>query len=276
MGVGAGRKPIYALGDSRHELERLVRQAEVFAPFTRQLFEQAGIGPGMRVLDVGCGAGDVSFLAAELVGPTGEVVGADISPSAIDWARNRARDKGIGNVSFAVSDPALMRCEGNFDAVVGRTVLMYYAEPARALGKLTDHVRPCGIIAFQEFDMGYMRSFPPARTFEMMVALMKDVFRASGVHINIGLELNSVFLNAGLAEPSLRIDALIGGVSQFPYDIVAATLHNLLPTIERLKIVSTAVLEIEILEERMRAEAAACQGIALSPALVGAWSRKAA
>jgi len=271
-----GAQPIYALGDSKQELERLVRQAEVFASFTRQLLEQAGIGPGMRVLDAGCGAGDVSFLAAELVGPAGEVVGADISPAAIDWARNRTREKGIGNLSFVSSDPTLMKREGNFDAVIGRIVLMYYADPARALRKLTDHVRPGGIMAFQEFDMSYMRSFPPARTFEMMTALMKDVFRASGVRINIGLELNSVFLNAGLPGPSLLMDALIGGVSQFPYEIVAATLQNLLPTIERLKVTSTAELDIESLEERMREEAAACQGIALSPALVGAWSRKSA
>jgi tRNA A58 N-methylase Trm61 len=55
-----------ALGHSKHELERLSRQGGVFLPFTGQLFEQAGIGTGMRVLDVGSGAGDVSFLAADL------------------------------------------------------------------------------------------------------------------------------------------------------------------------------------------------------------------
>ena len=75
----ATRQSSYALGHSEHELERLSRQAEVFAPFTRQLFEQAGISSGMRILDVGCGAGDEAFLAAELVGPNGEVVGADHS-----------------------------------------------------------------------------------------------------------------------------------------------------------------------------------------------------
>ena len=52
--------------------------------FTRQLFEQAGISSGMRILDVGCGAGDVAFLAAALVGPNGEVIGADRSAAAVE------------------------------------------------------------------------------------------------------------------------------------------------------------------------------------------------
>jgi ubiquinone/menaquinone biosynthesis C-methylase UbiE len=46
-------------------------------PITERLLRSAGIEPGMRVLDIGCGAGDVSMLAAELVGSTGSVVGID-------------------------------------------------------------------------------------------------------------------------------------------------------------------------------------------------------
>jgi hypothetical protein len=60
--------PTYALGHSEHELKRLSCQGKVFEAFTRQLLIQAGIHSGMRVLDVGSGAGDSSFLVAELVG----------------------------------------------------------------------------------------------------------------------------------------------------------------------------------------------------------------
>ena len=59
--------PHYALGHSDRELDRLSRQAQAFEPFTRQLLAEAGIQPGMRVLDAGCGSGDVSFLAAGMV-----------------------------------------------------------------------------------------------------------------------------------------------------------------------------------------------------------------
>ena len=80
----------YAPGHSSRELDRLSFQGSVFAPFTRQLFTQAGIQPGMRVLDVGSGSGDVSFLAADLVGEGGHVLGVDRSAEAVQRARVRA------------------------------------------------------------------------------------------------------------------------------------------------------------------------------------------
>ena len=72
----ASRQPFYALGHSEQELQRLSRQGQGLGPFTRQLFEEAGISRGMRVLDVGSGSGDVAFLAADLVGPSVLVVRA--------------------------------------------------------------------------------------------------------------------------------------------------------------------------------------------------------
>jgi SAM-dependent methyltransferase len=249
-----------------------MRQAKLFAPFTRQLFEEAGIGPGMRVLDVGSGAGDVSFLVRELVGRNGRVVGADISFSAVEYATHRAAALGLKSVDFVVGDPALMDFENGFDAVVGRLVLMYYPDPARALRKLAEHVHRGGILAFQEFDMSKMHSFPTVPTFEMSVDVIKQVFEASGAHVNLGLELNSIFLEAGLPEPSLRMDAIAGGASKFPYDVVADAIHSLSPAIQRLKVTSPTELETGVLEQQMRAEAAACKGVAFSPTLIGAWS----
>src|SRR5437667_6242552 len=132
MNMAASQQSSYALGHSEQELERLAHQAQVFAPFTRQLFEQAGIGPGMRILDVGCGAGDVAFLAADLVGPSGEVIGADRAAAAVRWATDRAQERGIRNVSFVEGDPTVIDFDQQFDAVVGRLVLMYYSDPVDA------------------------------------------------------------------------------------------------------------------------------------------------
>ena len=70
----------YVLGHSDGELARLNAQARLIDPITRQFLRDAGIIPGMRVLDVGCGAGDVTFLAADLVGGAGEVVGEPRPP----------------------------------------------------------------------------------------------------------------------------------------------------------------------------------------------------
>ena len=64
------------------------------------IFAEAGIRPGMRVLDLGCGAGDVTFVAADLVGPEGSVVGVDRSPEALARARLRAGQRGLTQVRF--------------------------------------------------------------------------------------------------------------------------------------------------------------------------------
>ncbi len=270
----ATRQSSYALGHSDRELKRLAHQAQVFAPFTRQLFEQAGIGPGMRILDVGSGAGDVSFLASEFVGPNGEVVGVDREVAAVEWAVARAQDQGISNVKFLEGDPAVLEFGQQFDAVVGRLVLMYYPDPVDAIRKLARHVRPQGLIVFQEFEMNSARSFPAAPTFDRAANWMKRTFSATGTRINIGLELFSIFLAANLPGPSLRMDALIGGGSEFPCEILAAAIQSLLPMMEKLQIATSAEVEVSTLAKRMSDEVIAGKGVVLSPALIGAWSRR--
>ena len=94
----------YILGHSAQELERLGTQARLIEPLTRQLFRDAGITAGMRVLDVGCGSGDVSFLVANMVGPTGQVVGVDRAPAAVATASRRALDLQLSNTRFLVGD----------------------------------------------------------------------------------------------------------------------------------------------------------------------------
>ena len=135
---------MYALGHSDRELERLSAQASLLERFTRQVFIEAGIRPGMRVLDVGSGAGDVSFLAAGIVGPTGEVIGADKAPAAVETARSRAETLRLSNVHFIEGDPAEIDFAEPFDAIVGRLVLMYYPDPAGSLRNLVKHLSERG------------------------------------------------------------------------------------------------------------------------------------
>jgi len=81
----------YALGSTEAEQERLIRQAAWLSAPTERLFREAGIGPGQRILDLGSGVGDVSLIAASLVGPSGEVVGIERDPRLIARATGSSR-----------------------------------------------------------------------------------------------------------------------------------------------------------------------------------------
>jgi len=115
----------YESGSAEDELARLEEQGGALAPATRMIFATAGIQPGMRVLDLGCGPGDVAFVAADLVGSDGHVVGVDRSPEALAKARLRAKQRGLAQVQFVEGDIHDPAPGGPFDAIVGRLVLMY-------------------------------------------------------------------------------------------------------------------------------------------------------
>jgi SAM-dependent methyltransferase len=140
----------YALGHSPVEISRLVDQAMILRPITTRLLKDAGIRPGMRILDIGCGAGDVAMLAADLVGGSGTVLGIDRSEAAIETARARAAR--IENITFEVGEPEELPDEEHFDMVVGRYVLIFQEDPASLLRVSARLAGPSGIIAFHEID----------------------------------------------------------------------------------------------------------------------------
>ena len=201
----------YVLGHSARELERLRRQAQLVNPITRQYLIEAGIAPGMRVLDVGSGVGDVAFLAAELVGPSGEVVGVDRSPDALAFARSRAKERSLANVTFRENELSAMAFDQLFDAAIGRYVLCFQPDPAALLRKISHLVRPGGIVLFHEPDRKQMRSYPPVPTYDKISEWIDETFRRTGMDVRMGIKLYSTFLAAGLAAPTMRLHATIGG-----------------------------------------------------------------
>jgi SAM-dependent methyltransferase len=90
----------YAFADRAQEQRRLATQAELLDPLTERVFREAGLGTGMRVLDLGSGAGDVAILAARLVGREGEVIGVERDPEAVAWAADRVAQVGLSNVRW--------------------------------------------------------------------------------------------------------------------------------------------------------------------------------
>jgi ubiquinone/menaquinone biosynthesis C-methylase UbiE len=272
----AGSTPphAYVLGHSQREIDRLKAQARLIDPITKRFFGEAGIEEGMRVLDVGSGAGDVALLAAELVGASGAVVGVDRVSLAIEEARKRATALSLRNVTFRVGDPADLEFERPFDAVVGRYVLQFQQNPAAMLRKLATQVRPGGVVVFHELDWGGVGSFPPVPTFDRVCQWGVQTLRLHGTETRMGAKLYRTFVEAGLSPPGLRLEALLGGGpnSQDVLTLIAGIVETLLPEMERLRVADDDV-EIATLLERMRAEVEHCRSIVTGHYQIAAWSR---
>jgi SAM-dependent methyltransferase len=217
----------------------------------------------------------VALLLADLVGPEGRIVGIDSNAEILDTARARVQAAGWHNVEFRHGDIHHLDVEDDFDAVVGRWELMYVPDPVELLRKLPAYLRPGGIVAFQESEL----STPP-RTYPSM-PLHEDVRRwttpppgASGPDVEMGPKLYATFLNAGLPAPHLRLDTPIGGGRSWPgYAYLARTVRSLLPFMTKVGVATAEEVDIDTLEDRLRAEVLSHDGIQILAAVVGAWAR---
>jgi SAM-dependent methyltransferase len=243
-------------------------------PITRRFFVEAGIAPGMRVLDVGSGVGDVAFLTANLVGPAGEVTGIDRSAVALGIARDRAAALSLGNVRFEEAGLADFRSGQRFDALVGRYILMYMPDAAAVLRSLIQHLRPGGVVCFQEPSLASARSFPAVPSWDQCCAW---AVRASthAIDLEMGSKLHACFLRAGLAAPTLRSEAIIGAGSN-SLDQVRFTTEGviaLLPHLETLGVVSPGEVDPETLTDKVYADVARNESVVVGRTEIGAWSR---
>ena len=176
--------------------------------FTRRLLEQSGISKGMRVLDVGCATGEVSRLVSEIVGTEGEVVGIDTSQQMIELAQENNPGSNITYLQQDIYD--LLEDLGQFDAIVGRRVLMYLPDPQRALQLLIKHLKPNGIIAFQESDAinGGVGGDRLPHHQEAIQRVWQTV-QAEGGDIHIGQKLYDIFLRLGIENPHIEAEAVM-------------------------------------------------------------------
>ena len=115
--------PDYVLGSGDAEIERLQGQAAIIAEPTDVLFRRGGLRAGMRILDLGSGPGDVSFLVAGIVGDEGAVVGLEQDPAQLAVAERRRDELGLHNVTFEQGDARTFVSDEPFDAVVCRLLL---------------------------------------------------------------------------------------------------------------------------------------------------------
>lgn len=247
----------YTLGRTSHETNRLIEQSRIYGESTKQLCEQAGIVEGMRVLEIGSGAGDVAIMLAELVGETGQVVGVDINPTILESARKRVTDIGLDNIEFQAGDAREIVFRVKFDAIVGRFVLMYMSDPTTALTQLITHLKPEGIVAFQEPEYTLYPAFqhPDTPLINQLISWILDVFQHSGAHLNAGLGLYQIFIDAGLPAPEMRLQSPIGAEGSWSgYRYMATIFESLLPLIEEYGLATSEQVDVDTLAERLRKE----------------------
>ena len=264
----------YALGRTDAEYNRLIEQAKLLRPLTERMLRAAGIGAGMHVLDVGCGVGDVSFLVSEIVGPAGSVVGVDLDAEAVGLANERRASLGIGNVTFCVGDARSVDAERLFDAAVGRLVLMYMSDPAAALRRIAERVRPGGIVAFHEWVAG---ACPASAMNQPVLASFQDLmwatFERSGARLEIGGELHRLMADAGLEPEPAPLAEVAMGDGAVGYRRWALLGRSLLPKMIEYGL---AVREeiLDTVERRLRDELMDRPLMPLSSLMIGQWARK--
>lgn len=245
----------YILGNSAAETDRLVAQAAIIQPITQRLLNEAGLKPGMRVLDVGSGAGDVALLASKMVGPKGSVIGIDHNASVIAHARARAQTAGNHNIEFREHSLTSFSDTSGFDLVVGRYVVVHQENPTVFLRLAGSLVRPGGALAFHEPSLlpGQFSS-PPVELYENIFNAMMRIFPVVAPHYDAPCRFLTYFHEAGLPQPSLFSETPVGGGAHSPiYALVADTFQSVRPLIEKHRLWPHGAMPGDNVERDLRA-----------------------
>ena len=195
----------YVLATGEAATERLRVLHDLYGPGARRVLLQAGLERGMRVADLGCGVGMTTGLLADLVGPTGHVVGVDASAAQIAEARTRM-PPARSNVSFVEASATCTGLpHGTFDLVYCRFLLIHLTEPERALEEMHGLLRPDGILVCEDGDLTSAGSQPPS-ALDAFAALWGRLGPARGLDYTLGRRLFQMIQAANFAEPEITFN----------------------------------------------------------------------
>lgn len=266
----------YALGRGPQEYERLRLQARIWETATGRLLDQAGLAPGGRCLDAGCGPGETMRLMAHRVGPTGQVVGIDIDAGL--GAQAQAMLYEAGHRQCRVHAHDLTADEplpgGQFDVVYARLLLFHLPQRVAVLRRLWAAVAPGGHLVVQDYDLRTAGVTPTLASVEEVGRVINAAFGAAGCDVHIGTRLPELFVDAGIGAPdgtdvAGRTDPLATARTMFE-----AVYRSLLPVALAHGITTAEKAEMTLIA--LGEDAARHAGRpALWPLLVGARKRKA-
>ena len=171
---------------------------------TDAMLAMAEVGPGARVLDVAAGAGDQTLDVAQRVGADGAVLATDLSPAILEFAKDRARHAGYGNVETAVADGENLNVgDGGFDAAVCRLGLMFFPDPGKGLREMYRALKPGGracTIVFSAPDKNPCVSILVSTAFKHAGMTPRDPYQPGGL-LSLGKPglVDELFQQAGFS-----------------------------------------------------------------------------
>ncbi len=270
----------YAFDDDRGEEERrLIAQSRLFEPFSELTLREAGLGPGMQVVDLGSGVGDLAMLAARLVGPTGSVLGIERNPESVAMARRRVADAGLANVGFVEADVAdlatiLRERTAPVDAVIGRLILMWMPARLDVLKACAECLAPEALVWAFDVDIPSGDWTAPALPLWAQVrSWIRELVAGVGAEMRMGLRLHEFFRAAGLPAPQLRRWTGMYNSAQAPVWFAVNIVRGGVGLLERLGAATAAEIDIDTLEARLTRELELADGILVLPSFTAGWAR---
>jgi ubiquinone/menaquinone biosynthesis C-methylase UbiE len=200
--------------ESAKENARLLSQEQLLP--ARPILEATGLRLGMAMLDAGCGPGGVTAEALGIVGPSGSVLGIDLSPERIAAAQSLWA--GNGNLRFEVADiRKLPAATSSFDYVWSQFVFEYLPKPEEALDELVRVCRPGGRVVVTEIDGFGLSYWPQTPSLDEGIAKLRRALELARFDLFVGRKLFSLFQAKGLRDIRMHLHpfyVIAGAASQ--------------------------------------------------------------
>ena len=195
----------YAISGGREGYERLRVLAAARRASTLELFRLAGLRPGMRCADLGCGSGDVTFEMAALAGPAGSAVGIDMDLAKLELARAAARGRSLVNVAFETGDVNRWQHAGEYDFVYCRFLFQHLARPVDLLRRMWQAVRPGGALVVEDADLEGLFCDPDNDGFSFYRRIYAEVLARNGGDPGCARRLARYFREIGICDSEMRM-----------------------------------------------------------------------